>query len=319
MEQPLENGRLAAARRWLASSLGGRGYQRIREIDLDTHALALCAQQVLCTAPLIVAMGAVLQRWTGHGSAYFIDKFFGFTGKSADSIDSLFARQTHISTASLVFALVTSVLLSTGVGAVQQRAFERIWTLPRIISFRSYLRQLGWAIVLGGYCAVLLGLGRLGRELSEVIGVSGTMAIAIVQGAVTFLFYWWSQHWLLAGRVRWLPLLPGALTVGVLTTVMFRLTRWIMPHQVVWPVQAYGLIGAVFVLSVWVMILCIVVFGGTLYGALVTEGHAKQAEDSDTPPEQAAHSPLTRAGAESVRAADAQEPVADAEVTVNLG
>jgi membrane protein len=315
MSAPVERGRLAAARRWLANSLGGRGYKRIREIDLDTHALALCAQQVLCTAPLIIAMGAVLQRWTGHGSAYFIDKFFGFTGKSADSIDSLFAKQTHISTSSLVFALLTSVLLSTGVGAVQQRAFERIWTLPRIISFRGYLRQLAWAIVLGGYCALLLGLGRLGRELSEAIGVSGTMAIAIVQGAMTFLFYWWSQYWLLAGRVRWLPLLPGALTVGVLTTVMFRLTRWIMPHQVVWPVQAYGLIGAVFVLSAWVMILCIVVFGGTLYGALLSEGRAKKAEDAQPGSEDAVKSPLTQAGAESVREANDREPGQQEELT----
>jgi membrane protein len=260
----------------------------------------------------------VLQRWTGHGSAYFIDKFFGFTGKSADSIDSLFARQSHISTSSLVFALLTSVLLSTGVGAVQQRAFERIWTLPRIISFRGYLRQVVWAIVLGGYCALLLGLGRLGRELSEGIGVPGTMAIAIVQGAVTFVFYWWSQYWLLAGRVRWLPLLPGAVTVGVLTTIMFRLTRWIMPHQVVWPVQAYGLIGAVFILSAWVMILCIVVFGGTLYGALLTEGRAKKAESSESPEEEVVRSPLTRAGAESVREANERETGEHEELTRSL-
>src|SRR3954470_20317315 len=119
MNQPLKRRRLAAGRRWLENSLGGRGYRRIREIDLDTHALALCAQQVLCTAPLIIAMGAVLQRFTDHGAAYFIDRFFGLTGESAASVDKLFARDTDIGTFSLVFALVTSVVLSTGVAAVQ--------------------------------------------------------------------------------------------------------------------------------------------------------------------------------------------------------
>jgi membrane protein len=298
MTRPSSPRRFAAGRRWLANSLGGRGYKRIREIDLDTHALALCAQQVLCTAPLIVAMGAVLQRWTGHGAAYFIDRFFGLSGKSALAVDSLFARNSHIGTPSLVFALVTSLVLSTGVAAVQQRAFERIWTLPRIISVRSYLRQLAWAVVLGGFCILLLGLGRLGRELSETIGLPAVMAIAIMQGAVTFLFYWWSQRWLLAGRVTWRALLPGAFTVGVLTTIMFRLTRWIMPQQMTWPVRAYGLIGAVFVLSVWLMILSMVVFGGTLFGALLAEGRAKD-EATVAGPEQATDSPLTAAGIDS--------------------
>lgn len=298
MSDPSQRRRLDAGRRWLANSLGGHGYRRIREIDLDTHALALCAQQVLCTAPLIVAMGAVLQRFTDHGAAYFIDKFFGFKGKSAVAIDKLFATHSNISTLSLIFALVTSVVFSTGVAAVQQRAFERIWTLPRIISFRSYLRQLVWAVVLGGYSLVLLGLGRLGRELSETLGVSATMAIAIVQGGVTFLFYWWSQRWLLAGRVTWRALLPGAFAVGLLTTIMFRLTRWIMPHQMIWPVQAYGLIGAVFVLSVWLMILSMVIFGGTLYGALITERRAKDVA-AVTEPAESAPSPLTAAGMDS--------------------
>ena len=298
MNNPSARRRLDAGRRWLADSLGGHGYRRIREIDLDTHALALCAQQVLCTAPLIVAMGAVLQRFTDHGAAYFIDRFFGLSGKSAASVDRLFARNTHISSFSLVFALVTSIALSTGVAAVQQRAFERIWTLPRIISFRSYLRQLVWAAMLGGYSLALLGLGRIGRELSETIGLPAMTAIAVVQGAVTFLFYWWSQRWLLAGRVTWRALLPGAVAVGLLTTVMFRLTRWIMPHQMIWPVQAYGLIGAVFVLSVWLMILSMVIFGGTLYGALVTERRAKSAQ-AGTDADELPRSPLTEAGLDS--------------------
>jgi membrane protein len=295
MTSPIRRRRLAAGRRWLANSLGGRGYKRIREIDLDTHALALCAQQVLCTAPLVVAMGAVLQRWTGHDAAYFIDRFFGLAGDSAAAVDKLFARSTNISTPSLVFALITSLVLSTGVGAVQQRAFERIWTLPRIISVRSYFRQLAWALVLGGYCALLLGLGRLGRELSETIGLSAVMAIAIVQGAATFLFYWWSQRWLLAGRVTWRAVLPGAITVGVLTTIMFRLTRWIMPHQMIWPVKAYGLIGAVFVLSAWLMILSVLVFGGTLFGALLVEGKAREEMEASGPGESTG-TPLTTAG-----------------------
>src|SRR3954449_6186216 len=92
MTGPSNRRRVEAARRWLANSLGGLGYRRMREIDLDTHALALCAQQVLCTAPLIVAMSAVVQRLTGRHPGYFITRFFGLYGDSADAVERLFSR-----------------------------------------------------------------------------------------------------------------------------------------------------------------------------------------------------------------------------------
>jgi membrane protein len=170
---------------------------------------------------------------------------------------------------------------------VQQRAFERIWTLPRIASIRSYIRQLTWAVVLGGYSLIVLGVSRVGRFLTDEIGWAGLLIVAVAQGLGTFVFYWWSQHWLLAGRVTWRALLPGSLAVGVLTTIVFRLTRVFLPSQIAWPVRAYGLIGGVFVLSAWLMFLSIVIFGGILFGALLVERRALAAE---------APSPLTPQG-----------------------
>lgn len=289
--------RIAAGRAWWDRSLGGHGYRRVRELDLDTHALALCAQQVLCTAPLIVAVSAVSQRLTGKGAGYFMTRFFGLYGDSADDVTRLFRRTAPtISTFTLVFAMITALVFTTSVASVQQRAFELIWTLPRIISIRSYCRQLAWTIMLGVYSVGMLGLGRLGRILDEHIGRPGLTCIAVVQGVVTFLFYWWSQHWLLAGRLKWRALLRGAACVGVGTTVLFRLTRVFMPGQVSWQVHAYGLIGGVFVLSVWLMVLSVVIFGGVLVGALITERRAVEAGSDAGDVDQ---SPLTLAGLDS--------------------
>lgn len=278
-------GRLVGvARRWWGRSLGGSGWRRMREIDLDTHALALCAQQVLCTAPLVVAMSAVLQRVTGRHPAYFMVRFFGLYGDSADAVQRLFGRTSpSIGTPALVFAMVTAVVFTTSVAAVQQRAFELIWTLPRVIGVRSYFRQLSWAVALGVYSVVMLALGKLARELDEHAGRPFMLGIMIFQGVLTFLFYWWSQRWLLGGRVTWRALLPGALCVGLLTTVLFRLTRVIMPGQIAWQVHAYGLIGAVFVLSVWLMILSAVIFTGVLLGAVITERRSEAGELANSP------------------------------------
>jgi membrane protein len=286
--------RIAAGRAWWNQSLYATGYRRVRELDLDTHALALCAQQVLCTAPLIVAMGAVLERLTGRGAGYFMVRFFGLYGDSADDVTRLFGRTAaSITTFELVFAMATAILFSTSVAAVQQRAFEMLWTVSRVIGVRSYIRQLSWAVMLGVYSSVMLLLGRLARELDEHVGRPAMLGVMLAQGVLTFLFYWWSQHWLLGGRVTWRALLPGAISVGVGTTILFRLTRLIMPGQIAWQVHAYGLIGGVFVLSVWLMILSVVIFGGTLLGALITE---RRTETDALDPDD---SPLTLAGLDS--------------------
>src|SRR5438445_3309128 len=114
MSRPSPRRRIAAGRAWLENSIGGHGFRRIRELDLDTHALALCAQQVLCTAPLVVAMSAVQQRLTDDGAGYFMTRFFGLYGDSARAVTSLFRRTApSISTFTLVFAMLTALVFTT--------------------------------------------------------------------------------------------------------------------------------------------------------------------------------------------------------------
>lgn len=305
MNLPSARNRVVAGREWLARSLYGSGYRRIRELDLDTHALALCAQQVLCTAPLVVAMSAVLQRTAGKGVSDIIGKFFGLHGASRHAVQSLFGRTApSISTMELVFAMITAVVFSTSVAAVQQRAFELIWTLPRIIGVRSYVRQLIWAVGLAAFTGSVLVAGRLGRYLNDSVLDTGPAATIVMQAAVTFGFYWWSQHWLLGGRVEWRALRLGAVGVAVGTTVLVRLSRVIMPGQISWQVHAYGLIGGVFVLSVWLMILSAVIFGGILLGALVVQRRATENKRLDPAHED---SPLTSTGLDSAAMATAPD------------
>ncbi|HEU5265317.1 MAG TPA: YhjD/YihY/BrkB family envelope integrity protein [Jatrophihabitans sp.] len=294
MKLPTARRRLAAGRAWWARSLYGSGLRRMRELDLDTHALALCAQQVLCTAPLIVAISAVLQRINGNGISVYMSRFFGLHGDSAHDVERLFGRTSPtISTVALIFAMVTAVVFSTSVGAVQQRAFEMIWTLPRVRSVWSYVRQLVWAVGLAVFSLGILAAARCGRWFNREVFDTGSWAPVVMQGALTFLFYWWSQRWLLGGRLTWRALLPGALAVGVATTILVRITRVVLPEEISWQVHAYGLIGGIFVLSVWLMILSVVVFGGVLFGALYVE---RRTAVQHTDPGVAGESPLTLTG-----------------------
>ena len=160
--------RIAAGRAWWSQSLGGAGLRRVRELDLDTRALALGAQQLLCTAPLIVAISAVAQPTAGRGVGYATARFFDLDGYSADAVIRLFCRSSSsISVPALVFSLIIAVVFATGVASVQQRTFELMWTLPPLSGTRAYLRQLVWTPTLAVFSVGLLIASRVGTFVDE--------------------------------------------------------------------------------------------------------------------------------------------------------
>lgn len=291
----LESGR----RRWDRSLPADAG-RRVRELDLATHVVALCAQQMLCTAPLVVAMSAVLQRTAGQGLGGVSAKFFGLKHEAAHAVTALLGRtQASIGTTALVLSLITAVVFSTSVGAVQQRAFELIWALPRVSGVQSYLRQLAWAVGLGVFSLGMLFAGILGKLINHNVVSLGFLTGAILQAALIVAFYLWSQHWLLQGRIAYRALVPGSVAIALGAVLMFRISRQIVPQQIVWQSHAYGSIGVVFVLSTWLMALCMVIFGGALVGTLISQ---RRAPRRDQPVG------LIRRGARSARRSRAHSP-----------
>jgi len=100
----------------------------------------------------------------------------------------------------------------------------------------------------------------------------------LLQVLLTALFHWWGQHVLLSGRVCWRHLVPGALAVAVGTLLLVKLSNLVLPGQIDEQVAEYGLIGAVFVLSIWLMVLSAVLLGGTLFGAVLIQRRAHATE-----------------------------------------
>jgi hypothetical protein len=146
-----------------------------------------------------------------------------------------------------------------------------IWTLPRRKGPRTYLRQLIWAPTLAMFTIAVLVATRGGRWIDDHVPRLGGWGGRNVARTDDRRVYWWSQHWLLHGRVAWRGLLPAATAVGVYTTALMQVSRLIVPGQISWQVHAYGLVGGVFVLSVWLMILRMLIFAGVLTGALIAE------------------------------------------------
>ncbi len=258
-----------------ADSLPGHGWRRAHELDLATQTLALGAQQVLCTAPLLVAASAVVQRAGGRGMGGFVAHILGLNGTAAGAVTALFQSSSTVDMTELVIGLMVAVVFGTGVAATQQRGYEMIWSRPRS-GLRSTLRRLLWVIGLLAYLVVLWYAGRLGHDINRWAHV-GLPVRAVAQFVLSLLFYWWSQHLLLSGRIRWRSLFPGAVCMTLGTTVLVMVSGVVLPGQIAEAVNDYGPVGATLILSIWLVVLSGVIFGGSLLGAVVVERHQAKA------------------------------------------
>ena len=286
-----------ARQRW-SSSLPGHGWRRAREVDLATLTLALGAQQIVCTAPLLVAASAVARRVSGRGLAGLLTNFLGLHGTAAQDVTTLFSSPGDVSTTKLVFGLLTSALFGTGIAATQQRGYEIIWSQPRA-GLISILRQWAWVLGLLGYLLVVIGMARLGH----LIGWGG-FAAAAMRGVALFitslLFSWWSQHLLLCGRIRWRSLLPGATCMAIGMTALVVGSALVLPGQITRQAAEYGPVAVAFLLSTWLLFLSGVVFGGALLGAVIVENWQATHNHQEVPEQSARrltadwHSPAER-------------------------
>jgi membrane protein len=236
----------------------GRVWRRSQELNLATHSLALAAQQILCTAPLLVAFAAFRLRNQG-GVGQVLSRYLGLSVDASRDVDGLFLSNAALDRTDAISGLLVALVFATSIAATQQRWYELVWDVPRAGLVGSTLRQLVWVAGLCGYLVIVLYAGRAGHAVGHRVHASRP-AGPVAQLVVSFLFFWGSQHLLLGRRVRARHLVPGAAIMASTVTVLVALSGLVMSGEIVSEVSDYGLIGATFVLSLW-----LVVLGGTLF------------------------------------------------------
>src|SRR6478752_9507849 len=194
--QPVRRG---LVQRWNASRIG-RYMREARENDLGAHVLAISAQQLLCTAPLAVALAAVGKRLTGVSFADTITHVLSLSPQARREVVDAFAGSPRVGLGALLINLVLSVAFGLSLAATLQRGLELIWRLPRASYLASLLRQSCWAIALPIVISIVVLLSRAGH----FVGRHTTGAVEVgfgLQVLVIATFVWWTQYLLLGRRV----------------------------------------------------------------------------------------------------------------------
>lgn len=246
-------------------------------------ALALGAQEVLCTAPLLVALSAVMARFHLGSVGGFLVEALGLDGAAAHQVRALFMATRTPNAASLWLGLGVAILFYVAVAATTQRTVDLVWgkeTSPLTIWWRRIVWVIGQTPMYAGALVVGTALHRWG-----VAPAQANIIYAAAFALTETLFHWWGHHLLLEGTVRWRALLPGSVLIGAGVGVLALASPFVMPSQITDNVADYGLIGAAFILSLWAVSYSAIVVYGTLLGQVWHDRRRADVMARETPAE----------------------------------
>jgi membrane protein len=228
-------------------SLVGRAAARYLRIDGYDRALALATQAFVAIVPMLIVLIAALpadsrdaiRDWLAHE---------GFLGPNAYSAVGPLTRPSQWSSG-IVVGAVLLVVSVVGFARTLQRLYHAAWDLPPP-GWRGLGPGLaGAAGVVAGAMVLLLSLPLL-RDLGSAVLLTG-----LVEALAATALWLAVLRLLLAGRVSWRALLPGAVITGVGQSLVMLLSGLIVPVFVERESARYGLIGGAFVLVSWLVVL----------------------------------------------------------------
>ena len=235
--------------------------------DLGTRTLALTAQFALSAAPVLVAAAALVRRFRHADLMNLLTVLFGLHGTSRADVNQLFQTSATADTWSQVGGLLFGIAFATGAAATLQRCLEIFWRLPRASLWQLW-RHVLWVLALIPFFTISIRLATLMQRVHLTAAVTDLIA-PLALGIGSAIFFWWTQRFLLVGRVTWRALLPGSVLTGVGLIALSLMTQLVASSEIAADVNDYGLVAASFALLVEVWCISGVLLGSTLIGAML--------------------------------------------------
>ncbi|MGF0177078.1 YhjD/YihY/BrkB family envelope integrity protein [Streptomyces sp. Marseille-Q5077] len=237
---------------------------RMVSVNIFDSATRIAAQCFLTAVPLMFVLSAYAPQAVQDQVASAVSAVFGLNGQSKAQIEQAFQPPTDdLRQATGVVGALMVLLSATAVSRAVQRLCRRAWLLPRSGAKVAPWRWLAWIVL---WLGALVGQGLLHNR----VGLGALLGIPVILVMETAL-WWWTQHLLLGGGVRWSPLLPGAVITAIAVSALSLTAHFYMPRALNRALAEYGSAGPVFVLLSWLIIVCVAVAVGLSVGAVLSQ------------------------------------------------
>lgn len=226
------------------SGAAGAVWSRLNALDFINSSMQFAALGVLCLFPFLILVSA----GTGHDLRQTVITHLGLDHHAAQDVKTLISPGNHAVTSLSVFGAAVILLGAIGIAGTVQGWYQRVYGLPPA---RTWWRQLANRLLwLAGFLFYLAAQELIGSELA---GVAARIPIYVVTFVVAVVFYWWTLHVLLLGRVGWAELLPGGLATAACVTGLGIFSSLLLSGQIVSSNTDYGPIGVVMILLLYLV------------------------------------------------------------------
>ncbi|MFJ4577778.1 YhjD/YihY/BrkB family envelope integrity protein [Streptomyces echinatus] len=238
---------------------------RLLSANLLDAATRLAAQAFLACVPLLFAIAAFAPRGVRDQLSDSLRSLFGLTGPAEQQVQQVLTPSADgsLKDTTGIIGLAIVLISATSFSRAMSRVCERAWRLPKAGARIAAWRWVVWLLAL-----VLIVLVQ--GPVREGFGVGlwlGTPLVFLVGGGV----WLWTQHLLLAGRVGWPPLLPGALLTSAALTALSLTARLYMPGALNRSLAEYGSLGLVLVLLSWLIVVSAAITFAVTIGAVLAQ------------------------------------------------
>ncbi len=246
----VEAARTRFERSWIEDLL-----RHVKAVDMFDWTLMFAAELLWSVLPLLILLSSL----ANHRIDDDLSEHIGLDRKAALIIRDVFRNKPEHAVIPILTGLLFSLAGTIAVVRSLQVLYERIFEQqPR--GWRDLLRVFAWIVILLG---LLVLEADLAAPVRTAVGPVVGRAVSLV---VVTLFFGWTIHFLLAGRVRWRLAVEPALVTGLLWLCLVLFSALFLSSDVTSNRTDYGTIGVVFSLLTWFVLIGTAIVLGAVGG-----------------------------------------------------
>ncbi len=250
----------------LEPTIVGRFWSRLLEVEFVDRSVALAAKAFVSLFPLLIVFAALAPERARRSIVAVLAGRFGVGGDAFSTVNQAFASPDQTRAATRVIGVVLVVAYAISFTTALQRVYLRAWRRPAGGGARNKGRGLAW---IGGLVAMLTMLTLIRRVLHGPAGPVTQWAVGLI---AAIFAWWWTSRLMLRGEVRWRPLLPTAVVIGVGGWCYSLAASVWMPEAVKQNFQQFGAFGLALAFVSWFTGFAFLIVGAAVLGVVLAEG-----------------------------------------------
>jgi membrane protein len=261
------------------TTTAGTFWTKLNAVDFMNSSMQFAVLAVLCLFPFVFLFSAE----SGGDARHALIARLGLDQKAAHDVDLLMSSGSHAVTDLSIVGVALVLSGAIGIASTLQLWYQRVFEQPPAPNWtRQLANRLLW---LGGLLVYLAVQDFSWTQLKHFGWARVTTYLATFILAV--VFYWWTPHVLLMGRITWRRLFPAAIATAVCVTGLGVFSALLFSGQVVSGQADYGPIGVVTVLLSYLIGLAVCLHLGAVAGRMWNERGAPAPSATGGPAEAA--------------------------------